>query len=161
MIDELTASASEERDYDALVDSVEEFILSQPAPLQDMVLEHTFTPGLYIRTLFITKGALLTSFTHKTEHPFVIRSGLIEVRLHDHVELLQTGHMGITYPGTRRVLFAHEDTVWTTFHVTNETDVEKIEATILAPHKNKDLFLRLKAEKRCYIHDHLVSNPNT
>ena len=33
---------------------------------------------------------------------------------------------GITHPGTRRLLFNHEDTIWTTFHVTDKTDPEQI-----------------------------------
>ena len=37
----------------------------------------------------------------------------------DKTELLTAWHHGITYPGTRRVLFIHEDCRWTTFHPTN------------------------------------------
>jgi hypothetical protein len=40
--------------------------------------------------------------------------------------------MGVTMPGTKRALRIHEDTIWTTFHATELTDVAEIERTILA-----------------------------
>ena len=39
--------------------------------------------------------------------------------------------MGQTHPGMKRVIYAITDTVWTTFHVTEETDVDKIAEQIL------------------------------
>jgi hypothetical protein len=39
--------------------------------------------------------------------------------------------MGQTQPGMKRVIYAITDTVWTTFHVTEETDVDKIAEQIL------------------------------
>ena len=41
----------------------------------------------------------------------------------------------ITLPGTRHVLFILEDTEWTTFHVTEETDPEQIVAEVMEPHE--------------------------
>lgn len=38
----------------------------------------------------------------------------------------------VSPPGTKRALFAHEDTVWTTVHVTDETDLKKIEEVVIA-----------------------------
>lgn len=100
-------------------------------PPVEMPLTHAFTPGLYIRTIFMPAGTLLTSKIHKTQHPFVITRGRVTVFDPEGGSVeLSAGHMGITQPGTRRVLYTHEDTVWSTFHVTTETDPEKIEATI-------------------------------
>jgi hypothetical protein len=36
-----------------------------------------------------------------------------------------------TEPGIKRVIYAETDTVMTAFHVTNETDIEKIAEQIL------------------------------
>jgi hypothetical protein len=36
-------------------------------------------------------------------------------------------YQGITKPGTKRILYNHTDVIWTTFHVSEETDVEKLE----------------------------------
>jgi hypothetical protein len=50
------------------------------------------------------------------------------------IVMLTKGHVGITEPGTRRALKIYEDTVWTTFHPTEETDLVKLEAELIEPH---------------------------
>lgn len=95
---------------------------------------HRFTPGLYVRECTMPKGALVISKIHKTEHPFVISRGDISVWIEGvGVQRFVAPFTGITKPGTRRVLVAHEETVWTTFHPTGETDVARIEAAIIEP----------------------------
>ncbi len=39
----------------------------------------------------------------------------------------------VSQPGTKRVVVAQEETIWTTYHPTTETDLEKIEAHVIAP----------------------------
>jgi hypothetical protein len=69
-------------------------------------------------------GAVLTSRTHKYEHPFVISKGVVSVwSVEEGSVTYRAPHTGITKPGTRRVLVIHEDTIWTTFHV-NEDDAQ-------------------------------------
>ena len=98
---------------------------------------HRFTPGLYIREIFLPATAILTSAIHRTEHPFVISMGRIRVCSENEGAVEYAApHTGITLPGTRRILHALEDTVWTTFHATEETDVAKICAEILEPYEN-------------------------
>lgn len=96
-----------------------------------------FTPGLYIREILMPAGTFITSMEHRTEHPFVISKGKILVTSDNEGQVLyEAPFTGITKPHTRRALYAIEDTVWTTFHVTEETDVEKIGLEILEPHRN-------------------------
>jgi len=92
-------------------------------------LTHRFTPGMYIREIFMPAGAVLTSQIHKTEHPFVISKGhcLVYLNREDGWKEFKAPHTGITYPGTRRILVILEDTIWTTFHVTELTDLMEIE----------------------------------
>lgn len=100
-------------------------------PQQEMPVEHLFTPGLYCRQIFMPARTLLTSKIHRTEHPFVISKGVVSVWDKGRVEILRAPHHGVTYPGTRRILYIHEDTIWTTFHPTSETDPQKIEDVII------------------------------
>ncbi len=98
---------------------------------------HRFTPSLYAREIFMPKGSFIVSRTHKTTHPYVISKGRVSVWSQDKgVEHLQAPFTGITTPGTQRVLYIHEDCVWTTFHVTDEKDPEKIGELILEPMSN-------------------------
>jgi hypothetical protein len=123
---------------DELVDQIEESI-AKKLVLVDLPVSHQFTPGIYIREIFMPAGVVLTSRTHKYEHPFVISKGVVSVwSLQEGAVTYRAPHTGVTKPGTRRVLLVHEDTIWTTFHV-NEDDIEdpdEIVARVTEPHHN-------------------------
>jgi hypothetical protein len=122
-------------DADAAVDALEQEMAKRP-PL-DCPLVHRFTPGLYVREIFMPADSLITSKIHKTEHPFVVSKGRCLVWI-DGIgwQLIEAPYTGITKPGTRRVLLILEDTVWTTFHpiAPEEHDnLAAIEARIIEP----------------------------
>jgi hypothetical protein len=113
--------------------------LQKVAPLDELEVEmfkhpqvhcpliHRFTPGMYIREILMPAGTVVTTATHKTEHPFVVSKGECSVwRDGFPVERIKAPHTGITKPGTRRLIYIHEDTVWITFHVTDKTDPDEI-----------------------------------
>lgn len=109
-------------------------------PQVEMPVTHRFTKGMYIREIEIPAGTMLTSMTHKTEHPFVLSKGSILVTSDNEGSVLyEAPYTGITKAGTRRALHAVTDVVWTTFHATDETDVEKICEQILEPLDTKHL----------------------
>lgn len=117
---------------DALLDELE--VAMAKLPQVDLEVVHRFTPGLYIREIQIPAGTLLTSMVHKTEHPFVLSAGSIMVTSDTEGSVVyEAPYTGITVPNTRRALKALTDVVWTTFHVTDETDVDKIGQQILEP----------------------------
>jgi len=119
------------------IDELEAAIVASDKPRVDCPVKHRFTPGLYIREIFVPAGTLFTSMEHRFEHPFVLCKGKIEVYSENEGAVIyEAPHCGITKPGTRRGVLALEDTIWITFHVTDETDVEKIGEAILVPHFN-------------------------
>lgn len=94
---------------------------------------HNFCPGVYARTIFMHAGAVLTSRIHKTQHFFLVSKGRCTVvDSHGNELHIEAPYMGVTMPGTKRALRIYEDTIWTTFHATDLTDVEAIEREILA-----------------------------
>ena len=96
-------------------------------PQVHLPLIHRFTPGMYIREIFMPSGTVLTSMRHKTRHPFVVLEGVAEViDEQGRSEILTAGHLGVTDPGTRRVIRIHADCRWATFHVTENTDPDEI-----------------------------------
>ena len=110
-------------------------------PQANMKLVHRFTKGkdgkvnLYIRELHIPGGVMTTTKIHLTEHPFVISQGKISILTENGGETRhQAPFCGITKPLTRRVIMHHTDTVLTTFHVVNTTDLEKIESELILKH---------------------------
>ena len=123
---------------DEFIDVVEGLIAEQGKSVGHGCGEtHTFTPGLYGRRFTMPAGTLLTSKIHNSEHQFVILSGCVSVwTKEDGCIDLVAPHNGITKPGTRRLIIAHTDTVWMTFHATDETDLELIEEKIIMKHSN-------------------------
>lgn len=90
-------------------------------------LKHTFTPGLYVREFTMPAGTMVTSRIHMHEHPFVISKGKVSVYDGESIVTYTAPYQGVTKVGTKRILFNHEETVWTTFHVTEHDTVEKME----------------------------------
>jgi len=94
---------------------------------------HRFSDGVYAREIFIPKGCLLTGKVHKTVHLNIISQGDISVWTEEGMKRVLAPFTMVSQPGTKRVGFAHEDTVWTTIHGTHETDLEKLEAELIEP----------------------------
>lgn len=121
----------------ASLDELEAAMVYSEAPRVDCPIVHAFLPGIYCRQIHIPAGTLITSMEHKFAHPFIVSKGSIEVV--SEAEGSITYHApwcDITEPGTRRALRAITDVVWTTIHITDETDVEKACESVLAPHFN-------------------------
>ena len=128
-MNDITINASSK---DELLDDLE--VALAQLPRVELPVTHRFTKGMYIREIQIPAGTMLTSMTHKTQHPFVISKGSIMVTSDNEGGVVyEAPYTGITEPNTRRALHAITDVVWTTFHVTEETDVEKICDQILEP----------------------------
>lgn len=90
-------------------------------------LRHIFTPGLYTRECFIPQGTVATTRIHLREHPFVVLKGTASVWSSEHGWHKVTGpFLGVTNAGTRRLIYAHDDVVWLTFHVSEKTDPDDI-----------------------------------
>jgi len=96
-------------------------------------LVHTFADGMYIRQITMPKGMIIVSKLHKTTHPYFVMSGDVSVLTEDNkVVRIKAPYSGVTRAGTQRVLYIHEETVWTTVHATKETNLEKIEDVVIA-----------------------------
>lgn len=132
-------------DARAAIDRLEEDISNHPLAIYDLPVKNVFTDHLYCRRFFMPAGTLLTSEIHLTEHQFVIPKGVVAVWTPE--TKAWTRHdapdAGITKPGTRRVLFAFEDTCWFTYHVLTDEEnqhrnVDRIlERLIDQPHRAK------------------------
>ena len=99
-------------------------------------LEHTFADGLYVRQFTGLKNTIVVSKLHKTNHPSLVLKGDVSVLTDKGPVRIKAPYWGITKAGTKRILYFHEETIWTTVHATEETDLEKIEEEVIA--KNYD-----------------------
>ena len=101
-------------------------------------LKHSFGDGLYIRELTVPKGLLIVTKIHKKSHPYFLLKGDCSILTDEGIIRIKAPYSGITKPGTKRVVYTHEDTIWTTVHlnIDNITDLLEIEEEIIA--KNFD-----------------------
>lgn len=119
----------------------------------EMPLKHSFAEGVYVREIFIPKGHILTGKIHKHSHPNFLMSGEVIVVTEERGrEHLKAPLSMISAPGTKRAVIALEDTVWITVHVTNETDLEKIEDYVIAKTYDDPVLLAYDvSHKNCLI----------
>ena len=102
-------------------------------PDVEMPLQHTFAPGVYVRTIFIPAGTVLVGKIHKHRHANVLSMGKVTVLTESGgAEDLEGPLTMISEPGTKRAVYTHTDTVWTTIHPTDKTDLEEIEEETIA-----------------------------
>lgn len=99
----------------------------------EIVTTHYFADGLYARQIFIPKGCLLTGKVHRAEHLNIVSQGDITVWTEQGMKRVTAPFTLVSKPGTKRVGYAHEDTVWTTVHASRETDIELLELQLIEP----------------------------
>lgn len=137
--------------YREKIDMVE-LAMIENFPELNCELKHQFTDGMYIRTILMKANTFVSSKIHNTQHPFNISMGAVSVKLNENEwKLLEAPYLGITEPGTHRLLYVHYDTLWTTYHLnpTNTRDLDEIEARIIRKHTNP---LLNKFKQSCLTH---------
>lgn len=93
----------------------------------EIPIKHHFSKGVYAREIFIPKGTFVVGKIHKHENLNVISKGEISVLSVDGTFRIEAPYTFVSAPGAKRVGYTHEDTIWITFHGTDETDLDKIE----------------------------------
>jgi hypothetical protein len=102
-------------------------------PPVDFPLQHVFAPGVYARTIFIPAGSVLVGKIHKHKHVNILSQGEVTVVTEaGGTEKLVGPLTMVSEPGTKRAVFAHTDTTWTTIHLTDSTDLAVIEDEVIA-----------------------------
>lgn len=109
---------------------------SEGLPLCPTPVDEMFADGLYARKYAMPEGQMAVTKTHRKKH-FIVVVGDCTIWTDEAMKRLSGFHCFITHPGTKRVILAHADTVFITFHATQETDPAAIEAELIEP---EDLF---------------------
>ena len=94
---------------------------------------HTYGPGFYARTLTLKEGEPLTGKIHATEHIFILSKGELLVATEDGKQHLKAPFQMVCRPGLKRAGYALTDVVVTNIHITEETDLVKLEAALIEP----------------------------
>jgi hypothetical protein len=111
--------------------------------LEDCTVKHYFSPKdekygccTYAREMFIPKGTLIIGKIHRHQHLNIISKGKVVVYTEFGEKHLEGPVTFISEIGLKRSVYALEDTLWTTIHLTefvNEENLSKIEEEVIAP----------------------------
>ncbi len=88
--------------------------------------------GVYAREMTVPSDALLVGKIHKFENMNILSKGEVSVLSIDGVMRVKAPFTFVSQPGAKRVIFAHEEAVWTTILGTNEKDTDIIEENFIA-----------------------------
>jgi hypothetical protein len=133
--------------------------------LPDCVVTHYFAPKdekygccTYARQMFIPKGTLIIGKIHRHQHLNFILQGKVSVATEFGKKYFEAPCTFISETGLKRAVYAEEDTIWTTVHLTQysgEQDLDKIEDEVIAPTYGEigmidstDVLKQLKGEQK-------------
>lgn len=106
----------------------------------ELPLTHTFSDGVYAREIFMPKGMMVIGQVHNTTHLNLVSKGsALVVDNAGRVSRVTAPFTFESKAGVRKVLFILEDMFWTTIHVTNETDIEVLENTLVDKSASEDV----------------------
>lgn len=101
-------------------------------------VKHTLAGGCYIREIYNPANELIITKIHKKEHPFFLMKGEMSILTEEGLQHIKAPYQGITKPGTKRVIYTHEECTFITVHATENTTIEDIEKEVICT-KYEDL----------------------
>ena len=102
-------------------------LLSRMAERCQFVVKHYWINGVYAREMLIPKGSCLVGKMHAHDQIIVIPKGDISVMTEDGMIRVKAPYTGVSKAGVKRAGYAHEDTIFMTFHA-NPDDCREVEA---------------------------------
>ncbi len=102
----------------------------------DCPLKHTFAPGMYAREILLPADTFIVGKIHKHAHLNIVTRGRCTVVTEFGRREIDASAGPVTFTseaGAKRALYVHEETVWTTIHAVQSTDLAEIEREIIAP----------------------------
>jgi len=107
--------------------------ISKMPQADGIVTEHFFSDGMYSRRVFRKAGTLIVGKVHLKDHFFICTKGEIIAWTEKGMKKLSAGDIIECKSGTKRVTLATMDSIGTTVHRTDKTDLDEIEAELIKP----------------------------
>ncbi len=99
-------------------------------PQREIGLVHWIAAGQYFRQITIPADTFATGAVHRTDHVSVMVSGDMTVLTDVGMQRVAGYRAWVGRAGSKRVGYAHEDTIWLTVHRTDAQTVEEAEAEL-------------------------------
>jgi hypothetical protein len=110
---------------------------------KECTLKHYFAPksdkygcSTYAREIFLPKGSFVVGKIHRHQHLNIISKGKVKVFTEFGQKYFEAPCTFISEVGLKRAVYAEEDTIWTTVHLTefeDESELSKIEDEVISP----------------------------
>lgn len=123
-------------------------------PQVELPLRHFFIKsprtctGGYAREITMPAGVAAVGRVHKYPCINVISKGVVAVATDEGSILIEAPHTFVSEAGAKRALYIHEETIWTTFHLTDETDIDKMKDDLGTVTYNEYLEYKLALEQK-------------
>ena len=105
-------------------------------PQVELQTDHYFSDGMYCRKVFRPAGTVIVGKVHLKDHFFLCAQGEIIAWTEKGMKKLCAGDIIASKAGTKRVTYAVTDAIGVTFHKTDKTDLNEIEAELIEPDEN-------------------------
>lgn len=91
---------------------------------------HYFGPGIYVREVQMKAGTLAIGHFQRFEHLNIVLQGAVAMFTDNGVEVVRAPFIFTGKPG-KKAGYVIEDLVWQTIYATQETDIERLEDTLV------------------------------
>ena len=97
-------------------------------------LKHTFADGVYVRQMSMEEGSCVIGAIHNHLHVWFLLTGCISVATEDVIEDYIAPCYVVATPGTKRVIYANEDSIFVNIHKNpnNNKNIEELEKEIVS-----------------------------
>jgi hypothetical protein len=104
-------------------------------PQVELQTTHYYADGIYARELAQPKGSVVVGKVHKKEHLFIVLRGSLKVVMDDVVRMIDAPAILVSKVGTKRALYALEDSVYLTVHRSKKRNLDKLERELVEEDK--------------------------
>jgi len=94
---------------------------------KELPLEHFICNKTYTRQITLPKDMLLTGKVHNFDHVSILSKGDVSVMTPDGISRIKAPATWISKAGTKRLIYVHEETIWSTIHHSEHTTVEDLQ----------------------------------
>tara|TARA_R110002020_G_scaffold223771_1_gene432988 strand:- start:531 stop:995 length:465 start_codon:yes stop_codon:yes gene_type:complete len=97
-------------------------------------LKHSFADGIYVRQMSMDKGSSVIGAIHNHLHVWFLLTGNISVATEEAIEDYIAPCYVIATPGTKRVIYANEDSIFVNVHKnpSNTENIQELEGELVS-----------------------------
>lgn len=94
-------------------------------PQIDLPITHRYSRGVYSRTMYMPRGTILTGRIHKYSQINILLRGEVSVLTEEGMVRVKAPFVVESPAGTKRAMYAHEESEWMTIMGTDITDPDQ------------------------------------